>query len=162
MVTTSGRQRLTVLLLLGTGFMLSADFSILNVALPKLGAGVGLRESEPPWVISAFALPAAVSRCCSGLLLTARTFQGLATAIASPAALSLLITSFSDERQRARVLGLNGTLLVSGFTRLRPGPDHTDSAGSASSSAPPSSARSPLAVRPCSAASTWPSPSTSW
>jgi MFS family permease len=52
----------------------------------------------------------------AGLLLTARTLQGFATAIATPAALSLLITSFSDDRQRARVLGLNGTLLVSGFT----------------------------------------------
>jgi hypothetical protein len=30
----AGRQRLTVLLLLGTGFMLAADFSIMNVALP--------------------------------------------------------------------------------------------------------------------------------
>jgi MFS family permease len=145
----TGRQRLTVLLLLGTGFMLSADFSILNVALPKLGAGVGLKLSELPWVISAYALPAAgftllfgriadmvgrrrmflvgvalltVSSLAggfapnAGLLLTARTLQGFATAIATPAALSLLITSFSDERQRARVLGLNGTLLVSGFT----------------------------------------------
>jgi len=58
-VKITGRQRLTVLLLLGTGFMLSADFSILNVALPELGAGVGLRVSELPWVISAYALPAA-------------------------------------------------------------------------------------------------------
>jgi MFS family permease len=145
----AGRQRLAVFLLLGTGFMLSADFSILNVALPELGTGIGLKVSELPWVISAFALPAAgftllcgriadlagrrrmflaglalliVSSLAggfapnSGLLLTARTLQGFATAVASPAALALLITSFSDERQRARMLGLNGTLLVSGFT----------------------------------------------
>jgi len=145
----TGRQRLTVLLLLGTGFMLSVDFSILNVALPRLGAEIGLRVSELPWVISAYALPAAgftllfgriadtfgrrrmflagivlliVSSLVggfapnAGVLLTARTLQGLATAIASPAALSLLITSFSDDKQRARVLGLNGTLMVSGFT----------------------------------------------
>jgi MFS family permease len=145
----TGRQRLAVLLLLGTGFMVSADFSILNVALPRLGADIGLRVSELPWVISAYALPAAgftllfgriadmvgrrrmflagvalltVSSLAggfapnAGLLLAARTLQGLATAIASPAALSLLITSFSDDKQRARVLGLNGTLLVSGFT----------------------------------------------
>ena len=34
----------------------------------------------------------------------------------APAALALLITAFADDRQRARVLGLNGTLLSGGFT----------------------------------------------
>src|SRR5882757_11019189 len=55
----TGRQRLTAFLLLGAGFMLSVDFSILNVALPQLGAGVGLELSGLPWVVTAFALPAA-------------------------------------------------------------------------------------------------------
>jgi MFS family permease len=36
--------------------------------------------------------------------------------MAVPAALSLLITTFADERQRAWVLGLNGSLLSAGFT----------------------------------------------
>ena len=36
-------QRVVLLLLLGAGFMLSVDFSILNVALPEAGSGVGLR-----------------------------------------------------------------------------------------------------------------------
>jgi hypothetical protein len=52
------RQRLAILLLLGTGFMLSVDFSILNVALPRLGADVGLRVSELPWVIGLRPRPA--------------------------------------------------------------------------------------------------------
>jgi MFS family permease len=145
----ASRQRLAVVLLLGTSFMLSIDFSIMNVALPALGVSVGLKASELPWVISAYALPAAgfsllFGRLAdlfgrrrmfltgvalliaaslaggfapdAGLLLSARTLHGFATAIASPAALSLLITSFDDERRRARVLGLNGTLLASGFT----------------------------------------------
>jgi MFS family permease len=156
MVTTTdvrsrmtGRQRLTVFLLLGAGFMLSVDFSILNVALPQLGAGVGLEVSALPWVVTAFALPAAgftllfgriadlfgrrrlflvgiallaVSSLVGGfatspaLLLTARVLQGFATAITLPAALALLITEFSDEKQRARVLGFNGALLSGGFT----------------------------------------------
>jgi MFS family permease len=55
----SGRQRLILLVLLGAGFMLSVDFSILNVALPKVGAGVGLGLTGLPWIASAFALPAA-------------------------------------------------------------------------------------------------------
>ncbi|WP_329520371.1 MFS transporter [Spirillospora sp. NBC_01491] len=145
----TGRQRMTVILLLGAGFMLSVDYSILNVALPRLGAGVGLAPSELPWVVSAFALPAAGFTLLFGriadmygrrrlfligvtllalsslvgamatnptMLLTARVLQGFATAIATPAALALLVTSFSDEKQRARVLGLNGALLSGGFT----------------------------------------------
>jgi MFS family permease len=52
----------------------------------------------------------------AAVLLTARTLQGLATAIATPAALSLLTTSFPEGPVRDRVLGLNGALLSGGFT----------------------------------------------
>ncbi|TDD88707.1 MFS transporter [Actinomadura rubrisoli] len=54
-----GRQRLILFVLLGAGFMLSVDFSILNVALPEVGAGVGLGDTALPWITSAYALPAA-------------------------------------------------------------------------------------------------------
>ncbi len=144
----TGRQRLLVFLLLGASFMLSVDFSILNVALPQVGAAVGLELSQLPWVVTAYALPAAGFTLLFGriadlygrrrlfltgivlltaasilggladspaLLMTARALQGLATAIATPAALSLLITSFSDDKQRAWVLGLNGAILSGGF-----------------------------------------------
>jgi MFS family permease len=50
------------------------------------------------------------------LLLAARALQGIVTAMTAPAALALLITAFADDKQRARVLGLNGTLLSGGFT----------------------------------------------
>ncbi|HLG48940.1 MAG TPA: MFS transporter [Reyranella sp.] len=142
------RQRLIVVLLLGTNFMLSVDFSILNVALPDVGRAVGLDLADFPWVASAFALPAAGLSLLFGrlgdiygrrrmfvaglallalasllggiatrpaLLLGARALQGIATAMTAPAALALLITAFADDRQRARVLGLNGTLLSGGF-----------------------------------------------
>lgn len=145
----TGRQWLVVVLLLGTGFMLSVDFSILNVALPVVGDAVGLPFSQLAWIATAYALPAAgftllfgriadlfgrrrmffigigllaIASVIGGLatnpavLLAARALQGLATAIATPASLALLITSFSDDRQRARVLGLNGALLSGGFT----------------------------------------------
>jgi MFS family permease len=55
----TARQRLIVVLLLGANFMLSADFSILNIALPVVGKAVGLRVDNLPWVSTAFALPAA-------------------------------------------------------------------------------------------------------
>jgi MFS family permease len=143
------RQRLIVVLLLGANFMMSADFSILNVALPVVGKAVGLGVNNLPWVTTAFALPAAglsllfgrlgdlygrrgiflaglsllaVASLLGGVstgptsLLVARTLQGVASAMTVPAALSLLITTFADERQRAWVLGLNGSLLSGGFT----------------------------------------------
>jgi MFS family permease len=146
--TMTARQRLTVCLLLGAGFMLSVDFSILNVALPRIGAAVGLDWSALPWVATAYTLPAAgftllfgriadlygrrrlflggmallcVSSSLGGLatspllLLGARALQGFATAVATPAALSLLTTTFSDEKQRAQVLGINGAILSGGF-----------------------------------------------
>jgi MFS family permease len=148
-IVTTARQRLIVILLLGANFMLSADFSILNIALPVVGEAVGLNVNNLPWVATAFALPAAglsllfgrlgdlcgrrrifliglslltVASLLGGvstgpaLLLAARALQGVAGAMTAPAALSLLITTFANERQRARVLGLNGSLLSGGFT----------------------------------------------
>ncbi len=44
-VSTS-RQRLVLFVLLGAGFLMSVDFSILDVALPEAGAGVGMAESQ--------------------------------------------------------------------------------------------------------------------
>jgi MFS family permease len=143
------RQRVVLFVLLGVGFMLSVDFSILNVALPEAGAGVGLAQADLAWITSAFALPAAGFTLLFGrlgdlfgrrrLLLTgmvllagasmlggfaagpetlliARALQGLATAMAIPAAMSLLTTTFAEGAQRERVLGLNGALACGGFT----------------------------------------------
>src|ERR1700726_3748011 len=56
-VTT--KQKLILTLLLGSQFMLSIDFSILNVALPALGRDLKLGAAELPWVATAFALPSA-------------------------------------------------------------------------------------------------------
>jgi MFS family permease len=145
----TSQQWLASILLLGTGFMLSVDFSIFNVAIPQVGSAVGLELSQLPWIVTAYALPAAgftllfgriadlygrrrlfligiavlgLASAAGGIatnaevLLGARLFQGLGTAIATPAALALLITSFADDRQRARILGVNGALQAAGFT----------------------------------------------
>ncbi|GLW09351.1 hypothetical protein Misp01_44800 [Microtetraspora sp. NBRC 13810] len=145
----SGRQRLILFVLLGAGFMVSADFSILNVALPETGAGVGMEVAELPWITAAYALPSAGFALLFGrfadlfgrrrlfmfsmvlltgasllgglasspeVLLTARVLQGLATAMALPATLSLLTTTFAEGAMRERALGLNGALLSGGFT----------------------------------------------
>ncbi|MEV0199046.1 MFS transporter [Nonomuraea sp. NPDC050691] len=145
----TGRQRLILLLLLGSQFMLAVDFSILNVALPVIGAGLGFALADLQWVATAFALTAAgftllagrvadlfgrrrlflagmallgLSSLAGGLasspgmLLAARVAQGLATAVVTPAGLSLLTTSFPEGPLRSRALGLNGALMSAGFT----------------------------------------------
>lgn len=50
------------------------------------------------------------------MLIVARVFQGLATAAVTPAALSLMTTSFPEGPLRQKALGLNGALMSSGFT----------------------------------------------
>ncbi len=55
----SSRHKLTLTLLLGAQFMLAIDFSILNVALPVVGEGLGFGLDQLQWIATAFALPAA-------------------------------------------------------------------------------------------------------
>lgn len=143
------RDWLVLAVLLTAGFTLAVDFSILNVALPVIGAEVGFSLSGLQWIATSFALCAAgftllfgrvadifgrrrlflagiallgVSSLAGGLatdptlLLTARVAQGLATAAVTPAALSLLTTSFPEGPRRERALGLNGALMAAGFT----------------------------------------------
>lgn len=50
------------------------------------------------------------------VLIAARVAQGIATAMVTPAALSLLTTAFPEGPRRARALGLNGALMAAGFT----------------------------------------------
>ncbi|WP_238157315.1 MFS transporter [Kribbella sp. VKM Ac-2571] len=145
----TSRQRMVLAVLLLAGFMVSVDFSILNVALPDTGAGVGMAVADFPWITAAYMLPSAgfallfgrvadlfgrrrlfmagmvvlaVASLLGGLatsaelLLTARALQGLATALALPAAMSLLTTTFAEGAVRERALGINGALLSGGFT----------------------------------------------
>lgn len=144
-----GRRGLVLVVLLVSQFMLAVDFSILNVALPVIGEGLGFSLSGLQWIATAFALSAAgftllfgriadlfgrrriflaglavlgLSSLAGGLatspemLLTARVFQGLATAAVTPAGLSLLTTSFPEGPLRQKALGLNGALMSAGFT----------------------------------------------
>ncbi|WP_201437330.1 MFS transporter [Saccharothrix sp. 6-C] len=50
------------------------------------------------------------------MLLAARALQGLSTAMAVPAGLSLITTTFAEGKMRDRALGLNGAILSGGFT----------------------------------------------
>ncbi|NHN56295.1 MFS transporter [Calidifontibacter sp. DB0510] len=55
----SRRQLLVLALLLASQFMLAVDFSILNVALPTVGAGLGFTPANLQWIATSFALCAA-------------------------------------------------------------------------------------------------------
>jgi MFS family permease len=57
--TMTRRQRLVLVLLLASQFMLAVDFSILNVALPTVGAGLDFADADLQWIATAFALCAA-------------------------------------------------------------------------------------------------------
>ncbi|MEU9358428.1 MFS transporter [Streptomyces sp. NPDC048301] len=145
----NGRLKLVLAVLLVAQFMLAVDFSILNVALPAIGDGLGFSLANLQWIATAFALSAAgftlffgrigdligrkkifvgslallgLSSLAGGLatspevLLAARVAQGLATAAATPAGLSLLTTSFAEGPLRQKALGINGALMSAGFT----------------------------------------------
>ena len=53
------RLRLVLVLLLASQFMLAVDFSILNVALPVIGEGLGFSLGHLQWIATSFALCAA-------------------------------------------------------------------------------------------------------
>ncbi|MGW7099515.1 MFS transporter [Streptomyces sp. NPDC054838] len=53
----TGRAKLVLFVLCAAQFMVALDFSVLNVALPVLGADLGLSRSALQWAVTAFALP---------------------------------------------------------------------------------------------------------
>ncbi|MFE9097745.1 MFS transporter [Streptomyces sp. NPDC007264] len=53
----SRRDRFVLFVLCAAQFMVALDFSVLNVALPVLGADLGMNRSALQWAVTAFALP---------------------------------------------------------------------------------------------------------
>jgi len=64
----------------------------------------------------AFALASALGGAAPsfGVLVAARAIQGVAGAMLAPAALSTLVTTFSDARERGKAFGVFGTVAVAG------------------------------------------------
>ncbi len=91
--------------------MLAVDFSILNVALPAIGSGLGFPLGDLQWIGTAFALPAAGFTLLSGRI--ADLFGRRRLFLLG---LALLTTSFPEGPLRDRALGLNGALMSAGFT----------------------------------------------
>ncbi|MBB1156235.1 MULTISPECIES: MFS transporter [Amycolatopsis] len=58
-VRLTGRRVMVLVVLLAAQFMLAADFSVLNVALPRVGADLGFLSGDLQWITTTFALCAA-------------------------------------------------------------------------------------------------------
>ncbi|MFD8915533.1 MFS transporter [Streptomyces sp. NPDC059575] len=56
-VRLSTRDRLVLFVLCAAQFMVALDFSVLNVALPRLGDDLGMSRTALQWAVTAFALP---------------------------------------------------------------------------------------------------------
>src|SRR6266567_3800410 len=86
-------------LLASAQLMLVLDVTVVNVALPDIGAALHLQRGELPWVMTIYTV------FFGGLMLLAgRSLQGLGAALMSPAALAAVMTLFTGA-SRGKALG---------------------------------------------------------
>ncbi len=128
-------------------FMTVLDVSIVNVALPSIGADLDFSRDSLQWVITAYAIAfggflllggraadllgrrrvflvgvavfTVASLLCGlawseGSLIAARALQGFGGAIITPAALSIVTTTFEEGAERNKALGIWGAIGGSG------------------------------------------------
>ncbi len=144
---TARGKNLALLLLAMTQFVIVIDASIVNVALPSIGAHLHFARADLSWVVNAYTLTFggflllggrmadllgrrrmfmlglvlfSVASFAGGIaqsegwLIAARAVQGLGAAIVSPAALSIITTTFAEGAERNRALGIWGAVAGAG------------------------------------------------
>ncbi|MGH2870812.1 MAG: MFS transporter [Solirubrobacteraceae bacterium] len=144
---TPRAKNLALLLLAMTQFVIVIDASIVNVALPSIGAHLHFARADLSWVVNAYTLTfggflllggrmadllgrrrmfmfglvlfslasfAGGIAQSEGWLIAARAIQGLGAAIVSPAALSIITTTFAEGAERNRALGIWGAVAGAG------------------------------------------------
>jgi EmrB/QacA subfamily drug resistance transporter len=145
---SSDPHRWRILAVVATAFFMTIlDVSIVNVALPSIGADLEFSRENLQWVITAYSIAfggflmlggraadllgrrrvflvgvtifTSASLVCGfagseEMLIAARAVQGLGGAIISPAALSIVMTSFTEGAERNKALGIWGALGGSG------------------------------------------------
>ena len=144
---TPRAKSLALVLLAMTQFVIVIDASIVNVALPSIGAHLHFSRDDLTWVVNAYTLTFggflllggrmadllgrrrmfmlglvvfSLASLAGGLaqsetwLIAARAVQGLGAAIVSPAALSIITTTFADGAERNRALGIWGAVAGAG------------------------------------------------
>ncbi len=140
-------KNLALMLLAMTQFVVVIDASIVNVALPSIGAHLHFSRDDLSWVVNAYTLTFggflllggrladllgrrrmfmiglvvfSLASLAGGLaqseawLIAARAVQGLGAAIVSPAALSIITTTFAEGAERNRALGIWGAVAGAG------------------------------------------------
>jgi EmrB/QacA subfamily drug resistance transporter len=140
---TPRAKNLALMLLAMTQFVIVIDASIVNVALPSIGAALRFSRDDLSWVVNAYTLTFggflllggrladllgrrrmfmlglvvfSLASLAGGLaqseawLIIARAIQGLGAAIVSPAALSIITTTFAEGAERNRALGIWGAV----------------------------------------------------
>ncbi len=100
-------------LLCAAFFMVILDSAIVVVALPSIDADLAFSAGNLQWVLSAYLLSFGGT---SGALLTARAVQGVAAAIMTPTALSIVMTTFPEGAERNKALGIWGSTGAIGGT----------------------------------------------
>jgi EmrB/QacA subfamily drug resistance transporter len=144
---TPRAKSLALVLLAMTQFVIVIDASIVNVALPSIGAHLHFARADLSWVVNAYTLTFggflllggrmadllgrrrmfmlglvlfSVASFSGGIaqsegwLIAARAVQGLGAAIVSPAALSIITTTFAEGAERNRALGIWGAVAGAG------------------------------------------------
>jgi EmrB/QacA subfamily drug resistance transporter len=144
---TPRAKNLALMLLAMTQFVIVIDASIVNVALPSIGAHLHFSRDNLSWVVNAYTLTFggflllggrladllgrrrmfmlglvlfSLASLAGGLaqseawLIVARATQGLGAAIVSPAALSIITTTFAEGAERNRALGIWGAVAGAG------------------------------------------------
>jgi EmrB/QacA subfamily drug resistance transporter len=144
---TPRAKNLALVLLAMTQFVIVIDASIVNVALPSIGAHLHFARADLSWVVNAYTLTFggflllggrmadllgrrrmfmlglvlfSVASFAGGIaqsegwLIAARAVQGLGAAIVSPAALSIITTTFAEGAERNRALGIWGAVAGAG------------------------------------------------
>ena len=144
---TPRAKSFALVLLAMTQFVIVIDASIVNVALPSIGAHLHFARTDLSWVVNAYTLTfggflllggrladllgrrrmfmlglvlfsiasfAGGIAQSEGWLLAARAVQGLGAAIVSPAALSIITTTFAEGAERNRALGIWGAVAGAG------------------------------------------------
>jgi EmrB/QacA subfamily drug resistance transporter len=140
-------KNLALALLVTTQFVIVIDASIVNVALPSIGAHLHFSRDDLTWVVNAYTLVFggflllggrladllgrrrmfviglvvfSLGSFAGGLaqseawLIVARAAQGFGAAIVSPAALSIITTTFAEGAERNRALGIWGAVAGAG------------------------------------------------
>src|ERR687887_1602457 len=99
-----------VLAVVGAAFFMTIlDVAIVTVAIPSIQNDLHIAESTVQWTLTAYAITFG-----GFLLIAARTVQGIGAAIISPAALSIVTTTFTEGAERNKALGIWGALGGSG------------------------------------------------